>query len=223
MNQGRTTICPHCSHKNVSLTVYCAHCERPMRREAPSPRKRPRQTKVILEPAPYLRVAGAQLVDLLVLIIVGIVAGLIRTLFVEQAFIRPSGNPLEWVINLVDAYPQGVRAAVTVALIYGIFSSLAFGLRGGRSPGRVTTQTILVSMAGRKLTLKRVALRTAMIPVSMLFCGAGFFWAILDPYHRTWHDLAAGTVLVDRRIRLPKRRQPAKIRRTLSSSAARSS
>ena len=27
-----------------------------------------------------------------------------------------------------------------------------------------------------------------MIPVSLACCGAGFFWAILDPYHRTWHD-----------------------------------
>ena len=217
------TICPHCSQKNVSLTVYCAHCERPMRREAPSPLKRPRKTKVVLEPAPYLRVAGAQFVDLVVLVLVGIAAGLVRTLFVEQAFIRPSGNPLEWLINLIDAYPQGVRAGVTVALIYAMLGSLAFALRGGRSPGRISTQTILVSMAGRRLSFKRIALRTAMIPVSLLFCGAGFFWAILDPYHRTWHDLVAGTVLVDRRIRLPKRRQPPKLRRTLSSSAARSS
>ena len=194
-----------------------------MRREAPSPRKRHRKSTVILEPAPYLRVAGAQLFDLLVLLAVGVGAGLIRTLFVEQAYIRPSGNPLEWAINLVDAYPQGVNAGVIGASLYGLLSSLFFALRGGRSPGRVMTQTIMVSIAGRKLDLKRGVLRTLMMPVSLLFCGAGFFWAILDPYHRTWHDLVAGTVLVDRRIRLPKRRQPQKVKRPLSSPVPRSS
>ncbi len=67
MSQERATICPYCKHENVALQVYCSHCERPLRREAPSPRKRKRTTKVILEPAPYLRVLGAQVIDLLTL------------------------------------------------------------------------------------------------------------------------------------------------------------
>jgi uncharacterized RDD family membrane protein YckC len=223
LSQERATICPYCSHENVALQVYCSHCERPLRREAPSPRKRKRNTKVILEPAPYLRVLGAQLIDLLTLGIVGIAAALVRTLFVEPAFVRPSGNPLEWVINIVDAYPQGLSTGLVIAALYGVTSSLAFGLHGGRSPGRIGTQTIMVSMAGHRLTLRRVATRTAMLPLSLLCCGAGFFWAVLDPYHRTWHDLAAGTVLVDRRIRLPKRHQKQGMRRPASSSAAQSS
>ena len=220
MSTERATTCPHCGQPNPALQVYCAHCERPVRREAPSPRKQPRKSKVILEPATYRRVVGAQLVDLGTIVAVGIGAGLIRTLFVEPTFVAPSGNPLEWLINIVLAYPQGIEAGLMVAVFYGVFASLLFGARGGRSPGRIAAQTILVSMAGKRITSKSILLRTATMPVSLLFCGAGFFWAIIDPYHRTWHDLAAGTVLVDRRIRIPKRKStPTAPRRRLSSSA----
>ena len=164
---------------------------------------------------------GAQLVDLGAIVAVGIGAGLIRTLFVEPAFVAPSGNPLEWLLNIVLAYPQGIQAGLITAALYGVLASLFFGVRGGRSPGRIAAQTILVSMAGKRITSKSILLRTAMMPVSVLFCGAGFFWAILDPYHRTWHDLAAGTVLVDRRIRMPKRKTKPAPRRRLSPSALR--
>jgi len=41
---------------------------------------------------------------------------------------------------------------------------------------------------GTIMTPRQCIVRFAVATVSLLLCGAGFFWALFDPRHLTWHD-----------------------------------
>lgn len=56
----------------------------------------------------------------------------------------------------------------------------------------------VITPAGEPLSLPKALLRTlGYIPSS--FFGAGFFWCLANPSKRTWHDLMAGSVVVEER------------------------
>ena len=61
---------------------------------------------------------------------------------------------------------------------------------------------MLVRKNGKAFSVPLVLWRAFVGAVSIACFGAGFFWPLIDPYHRTWHDLAAGTVVVRRHVRI---------------------
>lgn len=54
----------------------------------------------------------------------------------------------------------------------------------------------VVAADGGPATTGRLWLRYAVATVSLLACGLGFLWALVDPQRRALHDVAAGTLLV---------------------------
>jgi uncharacterized RDD family membrane protein YckC len=73
---------------------------------------------------------------------------------------------------------------------------LASWLRGGATIGMRAWRLRVVRADGTALTLPQALLRFAVGWISVVALGAGFWWCLIDREKRSWHDLAAGTVLV---------------------------
>ncbi len=69
-------------------------------------------------------------------------------------------------------------------------------LRSGQTLGMKAWRLQVQSIDGNPLTWRQVSLRFFMAIVSGLLLGMGFFWAIVDKQHRTWHDRVSDTRIV---------------------------
>jgi len=68
--------------------------------------------------------------------------------------------------------------------------------RGGQTIGMKPWRLRVVSTNGGPLATRQALWRFAVALVSLAAAGAGFAWAMLDARKRTWHDIAAGTLMV---------------------------
>lgn len=68
--------------------------------------------------------------------------------------------------------------------------------RGGATIGMKAWRLRVASADGSPLSWRRVALRFVVSLVSVAALGAGLFAALFDARRRTWHDVAADTVVV---------------------------
>lgn len=85
--------------------------------------------------------------------------------------------------------------------VTGLYAGVSWR-RGGQTMGMRAWRLRVVGADGAPPTARAVTLRYAVATLSLLALGLGLAWALLDPQRRTWHDLAAGTVVV----RLPAKR-----------------
>lgn len=69
-------------------------------------------------------------------------------------------------------------------------------VHGGQTIGLKTWRLRVVRTDGLRLTAACASLRFLIALISLGVCGLGFFWALLEPQRRTWHDLATGTVML---------------------------
>lgn len=84
------------------------------------------------------------------------------------------------------------------ALVLGV-TALYFVIswtRGGQTIGMRAWRLRVVRADGGPLDLARALLRFPVALLSLLLLGAGFWWSLLDQQQRTWHDRAAGTIVV---------------------------
>jgi len=85
----------------------------------------------------------------------------------------------------------------TLWLVFVCFAYLAGCWRyGGMTMGMRAWRIKLVSGNDRAVTWPRILLRFIVACVSVGALGAGVLWALVDSHNRTWHDLAARTLLV---------------------------
>jgi len=68
--------------------------------------------------------------------------------------------------------------------------------RGGQTIGMKPWRLRVVRNDGESTDLAHALLRFAVALVSLAALGIGFWWALFDAQRRTWHDIAAGTVMV---------------------------
>jgi uncharacterized RDD family membrane protein YckC len=68
--------------------------------------------------------------------------------------------------------------------------------RGGQTIGMKPWRLRIVRADGAALGLRQALLRFAVALVSLAPAGLGFWWALFDAHGRTWHDIAARTVMV---------------------------
>ena len=157
---------------------------------------------VEVTPATCRQIFGAMIVDL------GIVVAL-SSIIVLGVMSVTSPIPL-WTdatdLRLLIENNLLARVAwVVVSTTIGL--SLVTGPDSGLTPGRSIAGIVLVSLDGTPLTWWQLSIRAAASTISACLAGAGIFWFLVDPYHRTWHDTLARTVLVQRRVNV-NRRQP---------------
>lgn len=68
--------------------------------------------------------------------------------------------------------------------------------RGGQTIGMRPWRLRIVTTDGQAPTLRQATIRFAVAVLSLGAIGMGFLWALFDPQNRTWHDIAAGTLMV---------------------------
>lgn len=73
---------------------------------------------------------------------------------------------------------------------------IASWLRGGQTIGMRPWRLRVVDAGGGALSARQAALRFVVAIVSGAAAGCGYWWALVDAQRRTWHDLAAGTLMV---------------------------
>jgi uncharacterized RDD family membrane protein YckC len=112
--------------------------------------------------------------------------------------------------QMVSIEPDIQRWMVLLGAVLSISAGqgLLLSQRGARTLGRRVTGLIVVSADGEKLSLIRRWARFPLACVSWAFGGIGILWLLIDPLHRTWHDILTGTVEVPRLIRVKS--QPSK-------------
>lgn len=85
---------------------------------------------------------------------------------------------------------QALAFAVTAA--YFVVS----WTRGGQTIGMKSWRLRVVRRDGGSPDFAHALLRFAVAMVSLAPAALGFWWALFDAQGRTWHDLAAGTLVV---------------------------
>jgi len=150
-----------------------------------------------------LRLWISTVVDSLLVVGAGALAFFIEALVGGVTFDAPSSGALDALAEWLSAHREIAMHAAVVAAVVAFAYGAASALRGGQTLGRLLTNTVLVRRSGKPMSLPIVAVRLIFAAVSFGLLGAGFWWVLVDRYHRTWHDLAAGTVTVRRFVRLP--------------------
>jgi uncharacterized RDD family membrane protein YckC len=141
---------------------------------------------------------------------VGLIAGVGLFVTLVESFLTGGSTHirvvgiLDWVAQWIDAHSVAAHHGLWTSLLLGLAYNVLTGLRGGRTAGRILVGTVLVRVDGEPMTVLVILRRTAAQLLSCIAGGAGFFWSWVDRQHRTWHDLYAGTVIVQRYASLPE-------------------
>jgi uncharacterized RDD family membrane protein YckC len=88
---------------------------------------------------------------------------------------------------------QGVLLALSA--LYFTFS----WSKGGQTIGMRAWRVRLVDETGNSPRPRRSLLRFALALISLLGAGFGFVWCLFDADRRAWHDVRAGTRMIDSR------------------------
>ncbi len=105
---------------------------------------------------------------------------------------------LLWFASRLGAIGLGLFTVFVAFLAYQC-SSIA---RAGYTPGRRLAGIVLVHKHGRELSRTRLFIRALLSLFSWALLGAGYFWPLLDSYHRSLHDICTQTLLVQRKLHL---------------------
>lgn len=89
---------------------------------------------------------------------------------------------------------KGALVGLILAALFLVYQAF-FSCEGRVSLGKRLLGLRVVGGDGEPLSLGAALFRTACYGPSSFFY-LGFFWSLVDPRGRTWHDLAAGSVVV---------------------------
>jgi uncharacterized RDD family membrane protein YckC len=110
-------------------------------------------------------------------------------------------------------FDSGLPSGAAATIAFGLFGLLLFLLtfvlavayfpffwvRSGQTPGmRPFGLYVVRDSDGGKISLGQAVLRLIGMWVSAIPLYLGFIWIFIDPRRRGWHDLIAGTVVVER-------------------------
>jgi uncharacterized RDD family membrane protein YckC len=158
--------------------------------------------EVPVELASGWQVLLALAVDAIAALMAGIVVASAEIALFSPPWRSSPTYVLDLMADWLHVYQGPALRGVIAAVAVGLTVSLVAGRRGGRTLGRRLTGTVLVRASGHRLSWFVVVVRSLVSLISLACFGAGFFWAIVDSRHRTWHDRVVGTVVVRRRVRL---------------------
>ena len=137
--------------------------------------------EITLYPASKLRILAAYFIDAILALAGG---------YGVSQLIAPEEEARYWALIAV--------AILSISATQGLILSQ----RGARTIGRRMMGLIVVSANGLKLSFLRRWLRFPLACLSWGFGGLGILWVLIDPMHRSWHDILTGTVEVPRLIRV---------------------
>lgn len=156
--------------------------------------------EVPVHPPSSLRLFIARLVDGVVVLSVPAAVVFLHRVITGDRFHPGGQGTIDIVAGWLNLHRELAMAAAILTALFGSAYSLWCNLRSGRTLGRWVTNTVLVRRSGKPFTWPILIVRGVAALLSAACFGAGFLWAIVDPYHRSFHDLIAGTVVVRRRV-----------------------
>ena len=137
------------------------------------------------------RIFLAWVIDGSILISVGLLVALGEVSFSTNADTEISNGIANWLFIHRQAAIHGCLSAIATGAIYETLVGRGRGLTLGR-------RILGLHLSNRRehpLSRLQILARSCLGCLSALCFGAGFFWAVVDSYGRTWHDLLCGTTL----------------------------
>ncbi|HEX5756647.1 MAG TPA: RDD family protein [Arenimonas sp.] len=80
-------------------------------------------------------------------------------------------------------------------LLTGAYAVISWRL-GGQTLGMRPWRLRVTDAQGQRASWSALCLRYAVATVSLAAFGLGLLWSLIDRQHRSWHDLASGTLMV---------------------------
>jgi uncharacterized RDD family membrane protein YckC len=125
----------------------------------------------------------------------------------------PSGPRADFVQRLLAALIDGVIVGIPFAILYlalhafgyliGVLGAIAYGIYfeagpAGQTVGKRAMGIRVIRLdTGGPLGWGPAAIRYVVRSlISGLLCGLGYWWMLWDKERQTWHDKAAGTIVV---------------------------
>ena len=146
-------------------------------------------------PAPGIKFAGhgsrlaAYLIDAAIQIAVGIAVSFIVTLLFLGGASSSSGGGLAILGAVI-----GILGYIVFGLVYFPW----FWSRGGQTPGmKVTEIRVVRDLDGGPVSGGSAVLRLVGYWINSIALYIGFAWILVDNRRRGWHDLLAGTCVVE--------------------------
>jgi uncharacterized RDD family membrane protein YckC len=127
-----------------------------------------------------------------------LVAGVVDAFFIGAAAVI-----FAFVIWMTTGAPPGMPWAggmnfffwATILIGSGAYL-VGYQMASGQTPGYAVADLLLVGQNGAAITLPAAILRYAVSLVSAACLMLGYLWMLWDPDSQTWHDKAAGTVVL---------------------------
>ena len=146
----------------------------------------------------WIRV-GANLIDLIILIIVYIFSYWLLTL-VFSDLLSSSLYYMDIDKNIRQGNSFLKLWDVLFQNILPFIATIWFWLKFQATPGKMATNLRLVdSQTGKTLSKKQSIGRYFAQIISLVPFGVGYFWIALDKRNQSWHDKLAGTVVIRNR------------------------
>jgi len=108
------------------------------------------------------------------------------------------GGSLSFLGNFSDGSfedPAGYYSFRIVLALAALAYIIVMTAMSGQTFGKQITGVIVLQEDGKIISLQTAILRTVSSVVSLLPFGLGYFWAIWDANHQTWHDKIAKTAV----------------------------
>ena len=150
------------------------------------------------ERASLWRLAAAALIDGLLTVGVGLSTAAAEMLLFGGHWPTETTNPLDAFAMWMHNYPGTQKRALLIMLLFA-WGYAALGARRGRTLGRTLLCLMALQQDGDMMTWPRAAWRSSVGLFSVLFFGAGYFWAIVDRQHRALHDVLSRSIVVSRK------------------------
>jgi len=95
----------------------------------------------------------------------------------------------------VQRLPHKLLVQALLIAVTGLYFVISWR-RGGQTIGMRAWRLRVVRSDGRPLDTRQALVRFGISLLSLAAVGLGFFWALIDAQNRTWHDIAAETLVV---------------------------
>lgn len=96
-------------------------------------------------------------------------------------------------ISQAELNPHLVQL-IAVVVVIGFFSW--FWARSGQTLGMQAWRIKLVSLDASPVSIRQAVIRCLGAALSALCLGLGYWWCLVDPNRRYWHDYLSGTELI---------------------------
>jgi len=95
----------------------------------------------------------------------------------------------------VQRLPHKILVQILVLAVTAAYFVISWR-HGGQTIGMRPWRLRIVSSDGKPLGTQQALVRFGVSLLSLAAIGLGFCWALIDAQNRTWHDIAAGTMMV---------------------------